>query len=195
MQAKAKKKTPAYTYFLAGSCLTAVLGLLGLAGLAALMYMTDPTLLGLVPPTIAAPAIAAAPTYTRYPTYTPLPTYTQAPTYTPTTQAAPTDKPVPTLTPIVMITAIPSEPPSLTSDPLYQVKRPGIYLVHVDIAPGVWRSEPSSTDRCYWKITDRTGDIIENHLGQSGGTMYVPANAFQVELRPDCGNWTYLGPP
>jgi hypothetical protein len=40
---------------------------------------------------------------------------------------------------------------------------------------------------CYWSITARNGDILENHFGQAGGTMYVPPTAFQVELDPACG--------
>ena len=117
------------------------------------------------------------PTYTPYPTLMPLATYT----------------PYPTLEPVVVFVTA-TETPTPEVDPLYSDKQPGVYLVGIDIAPGIWRSQGTS-DSCYWKITDRTGDIIENYLGFAGGTMYVPVDAFQVELDKDCGVWVYLGPP
>lgn len=126
---------------------------------------------------------------TNMPTYTSLPTYEPLPTYTPQ---------IPT---IVIITAtnppIPptqSIPPTPEGDPLIADKEPGIYLVNIDIGPGLWRNNGSSSE-CYWGITTRSGEIINNFFGQSGGTMYIPNNAFQVEMHEECGIWTYLGPP
>lgn len=72
-------------------------------------------------------------------------------------------------------------------------KSNGFFLVGEDIAPGVWRSTGTGDD-CYWSITARDGDIIQNHFGLAGGTAYIPASAFQVEFE-DCGGWEYLGPP
>jgi hypothetical protein len=68
----------------------------------------------------------------------------------------------------------------------------GFYLVNLEIAPGLWRSQGTQDD-CYWEIDTRTGDIINNHFGMAGGTMYIPESAFQVRLE-DCGTWVYLGP-
>jgi hypothetical protein len=79
-----------------------------------------------------------------------------------------------------------------TPNPLQRDKSDGFYLVGVEIAPGVWRSQGNS-DNCYWSINTRTGDIIKNYFGMAGGTMYIPSTAFQVTLQ-DCGNWVYLGP-
>lgn len=44
-----------------------------------------------------------------------------------------------------------------------------------------------------WAITTKTDDIINNHYGMAGGTMYIPSSGYQVELDQDCGRWTYLG--
>jgi hypothetical protein len=139
------------------------------------------------------------PTHTAYPTLTPYPTHTPNPTYTiPPTQTArviivtPTSTPTPKFTPTE--TTLPTEtmPPTPTIDPLYADKSAGFYLVGIDIGAGVWRSD-GQTDDCYWSITSKTGDIINNHFGMGGGTMYVMASGYQVELGDDCGTWTYLG--
>ena len=91
----------------------------------------------------------------------------------------------PTSTPTPVFTATP------TIEPLYAPRYDGFYLVGVDIAPGLWRSSGES-DHCYWSLTTKTGDIINNHFGMAGGTVYIPETAFQVEFR-DCDEWTYLG--
>ena len=70
-------------------------------------------------------------------------------------------------------------------------KYDGFYLVNVDIAPGIWQSLGTQDD-CYWEISTKTGDIIDNHFGMAGGTMYIAASAYQVMME-DCGTWTYLG--
>jgi hypothetical protein len=81
-----------------------------------------------------------------------------------------------------------------TADSLYVDHDPGIYLVNVDIAPGVWRSQGSGDD-CYWQRSDKTGDIIDNHFGFAGGTIYIAPSDFSVQLDAECGTWTYLSPP
>jgi len=125
------------------------------------------------------------PTYTFYPTYTPYPTYTQP--------AMP--EPV-----IIVVTETPTStpefsptPPGPTVDVLFADKAPGFYLVGVDIGPGSWRSNGSG-DNCYWNITTKTGETIKNHFGMAGGTMYIAAEAYQVQMDSECGTWTYLGP-
>jgi hypothetical protein len=144
------------------------------------------------------------PTQTAYATYTAYPTMTEYPTYTavivtqvvtqivtitstPMPLYTPTDTGTPTKTPNVKATTTAEALAALRSD-----KSDGFYLVNVDIAPGVWRSDGKG-DKCYWATTTRTGDIIDNHFGMAGGTMYVSPTAFQVEVE-DCGTWKFLNP-
>jgi hypothetical protein len=151
----------------------------------AIQKAVDSTL-SAIPPATAYPTLTSYPTYTKEPTYTPQATYTKEPiqviVVTPTFTEAPLYTPTITITP----------PP--TQDPLTADKEPGNYLVGTDIAPGVWRNNGQSSE-CYWKVSSRTGDIIDNYFGMGGGTMYIPKNAFSVELHEECGTWTYLGPP
>lgn len=121
------------------------------------------------------------PTQTAYPTYTPQSTYTAAPTAYIIVIVTRTSTPTPIFTP---------EP---TTDPLFDIHTSGFYLVGVDIASGIWRSDGTG-DSCYWSVTKANGDIMDNHFGQSGGTAYIPANAFQVEFN-DCGNWSFISGP
>jgi hypothetical protein len=151
---------------------------------------------------------AALPTATSYPTYTPLPplstltplsTFTPYPTFTlPPTQTplvvivTTTSSPTPLFTPTITQTPTKTPIPSPTRNPLQMDKRGGFYLVNVDIAPGIWRNNGTSDD-CYWAVTTSTGKIISNHFGMGGGTMYIPATGYQVELKSSCGTWIYLG--
>lgn len=144
---------------------------------------------------VALPTQTAFPTYTPFATYTPYPTYTPAPTQTAVIKiVTPTATSTPEYTPT--ITQTPTTTPTITPtvDQLKTDKGPGFYLVGTDIAPGVWRSMGSS-DSCYWEIDTATGDIINNHFGMAGGTMYIPTSAFQVQLDPECGRWTFLNNP
>lgn len=135
------------------------------------------------------------PTQTAYPTYTFVPavivtkivtiTFTPTPLYTPTITPTP---PPPTVTPDIAQTSTAEAFAKLTAD-----KEDGIYLVNVDIAPGIWRSTGTGGS-CYWQTSTKTGDIIDNHFGMSGGTTYISASAFSVTFQ-DCGIFTYLGPP
>jgi hypothetical protein len=137
--------------------------------------------------------LAAIPTQTAYPTYTPIntftpyPTYTIVPTYTPWIKIV---TPTHTSTPLYTPTITPTK--TNTPNPLTKDKAPGYYLVGTEIAPGVWRSLGSADD-CYWSVNSKTGDIISNHFGMAGGTMYIPASAFEVRLEAECGMWTYIG--
>lgn len=109
-----------------------------------------------------------------------------------------TPSPTPLFTPTVTLTAsrtpIPSNTPrpTATEDPTRTTKYDGYYLVGPEISSGLWRSTGQG-DSCYWELTTRTGDIIDNHFGMSGGTMYIPATAFQARLQ-DCGPWEFLSP-
>jgi hypothetical protein len=86
---------------------------------------------------------------------------------------------------------MPTTPPTNTPSPLYAIHTPGFYLVNIDIAPGIWRSTVRG-DGCYWEITNTKGDIIDNHFGMAGGTIYLSATAYQVQLGPECGDWQFL---
>jgi len=123
--------------------------------------------------------VTLAPTITDMPTTTLTPTITNTPTIT----LMPTITNTPTITP----TNVP------TIDPLTMPHGDGFYLVNVDIAPGVWRSQGTG-DNCYWAVTTKTGGIIDNHFGMAGGTAYISPSGFQVEFKR-CGTWIYLGPP
>ncbi len=139
--------------------------------------------------TAVAQAVNALPTITPYPTYTPVPTQTPwIILITPTSSPTPLHTPTETLTPTITFT------PEPTQDPLYLDHEPGIYLVNVDIAPGVWRSLGSGGE-CYWQRSDKTGDIIDNHYGFAGGTIYISTSDFSVQLDTECGTWTFLSPP
>jgi hypothetical protein len=108
-------------------------------------------------------------------------------TYGPTNTTAPTHTPIPPY--VLTATAQAALDAVLRKD-----HKPGIYLVGVDIAPGVWRSTPGTSD-CYWKRSTKTGDIIDNFFGLSGGTIYISPSDFQVELDTECGIWTWLSEP
>ena len=143
------------------------------------------------PTQTAYPTLTANPTNTPYPTYTSLPTYTKLPTTTPvikivtaTSTATPVYTPTNTLPPTATATTTP------TADPLKRSRGDGIYLVGIEIAPGVWDSNGTG-DSCYWEVTTATGDIINNHFGLAGGTAYISATAFQVMFER-CGTWTWL---
>lgn len=70
-------------------------------------------------------------------------------------------------------------------------KDDGIYLVGVDIAPGLWRSTGQSDD-CYWTHNDGNQEIIDNHFGQAGGSMIIHESDFEVAME-NCGTWVYEG--
>jgi len=135
------------------------------------------------------------PTYTPLPTgtprntYTPLSTYTAYPTYTiyPTSTKLPTYTAQPTYTPIIRIVQV---TPTIDSSILKADKTDGFYLIGPEIAPGVWRTEPNKT-KCYWKITGVKGEIISNYLGSGGGTIYIPKDAYQIEIQ-NCGKVTFV---
>ena len=151
--------------------------------------------------------LTALPTQTKYPTNTPYSTYTPYPTNTPyitntalvitkvvtaTKTLTPTFTSTPEYTPTITNTPTNTATLTPTLDPLKAKRGNGIYLVGVDIAPGVWRSDGTG-DSCYWEISTAQGKIINNHFGLSGGTAYVSPTAFQVMFKK-CGYWTWLQP-
>jgi hypothetical protein len=142
----------------------------------------------------------SVPTQTSYPTYTLQPeiivtklvivtqTFTPTPIYTSTITQTPTSTGTATATPNFTLTN-----QAIMITKLRAPKGNGFYLVNVDIAPGVWRSDGTQDD-CYWAVTTKTGDIIDNHFGMAGGTAYISPSAFQVEFN-DCGTWTFVSAP
>jgi hypothetical protein len=143
-----------------------------------------------LPTCIPVPTVAIEVTRLVVVTATSSPTPVSSPTITltPTSSYTPTRTSTPTRTPNATQTAQARLMERLTAP-----KSDGFYLVDVDIAPGVWRSTGTG-DSCYWEITTRSGDIINNHFGLSGGTAYIAASAFQVRFQ-DCGQWVFLSPP
>lgn len=137
--------------------------------------------------------LTANPTSTAYSTYTPYPTLTPVNTYTPIYKVV-----TATNTPTPKYTATETNTPTITPtttptiDPLKKARGNGFYLIGVDIAPGVWRSNGNGDD-CYWSVTRGNGDIIDNHFGMAGGTAYLPSSGFQVQFE-DCGTWEWLSP-
>jgi hypothetical protein len=99
-----------------------------------------------------------------------LPNYLPLPTYTPKTPAVLTQTPL---------------------APLMPTFNDGFYLINAEIAAGIWRNDGTTND-CHWAVTTKTGDIVSNYFGMSGGTANIPVIGFQFQTQ-DCGNWTYLG--
>ena len=121
-------------------------------------------------------------------------------TATPT--PTPVNSPTPTLTP--SITPTPSNTPTSTPTPnidatatveamgeLIEPKDDGFYLVGIDIAPGLWRSQGDGED-CYWQRLDSDQETLDNHYGQAGGTVRIRPTDFEVHFKR-CGTWIYLG--
>lgn len=136
-------------------------------------------------------AFIQEPAQTPNPTYTPLPTYTDVPTYTPQIiVVTATFTPTPEFTPSQTSTPTDTPTPAPTIDSLKMRRGDGFYLVGVDIAPGVWRSDGTG-EMCYWQTSKAEGQIIDNHFGMAGGTAYISPTAFEVRFQ-DCGNWTWL---
>ncbi|MQC26275.1 MAG: hypothetical protein DWG76_02345 [Chloroflexi bacterium] len=69
----------------------------------------------------------------------------------------------------------------------------GVYLVGVEIAPGLWRSTSSDRRFCYWARRKYDGIILGSYYGLPGGELLVRAGDYEVELA-GCGVWVYMGP-
>lgn len=78
-------------------------------------------------------------------------------------------------------------------DQIMWPKDDGNYLVNKDIAPGQWYSiVPMTEDGCYWARINSSGDIIANHYGVAGITVYVASTDAVVEF-DGCGKMYYIG--
>jgi len=71
-------------------------------------------------------------------------------------------------------------------------KGDGAYLVGVEIAPGLWRSEAGQEEGCYWVRRKYDGIIQEQYLGPSGVTVQVRPDDYEIEFS-GCGTWEYQG--
>jgi hypothetical protein len=173
------------------SRLILLLSIIFFSGCSFIDKRVEPTIQSRIEQTIA--MFTQVPSNTPYATQTAYPTLTLLPTYTPRIIiVTPTATATPKYTSTITETPTNTATVTKTPDPTKMDKNPGFYLVGNEIAPGVWRSLGDS-DSCYWEITTQTGNILSNHFGMAGGTMYIPTSAFQVMLDPDCGKWTYLG--
>ena len=105
-----------------------------------------------------------------------------------------TATPTPLYTPTITLTPTKTIPPTATLNPLQANKEAGIYLVGVDIAPGIWRNN-GNNPKCYWQRSTKTGEIIDNFYGMAGGTIYIAPTDYQVELHEECGTWVFLQEP
>jgi|GEM_PF-1889308 len=78
-------------------------------------------------------------------------------------------------------------------DPMKWPKEDGLYKVNQDIAPGPWYSSYSMTDDgCYWARINSSGNIINNHFGVAGITVYVSQTDAVVQF-DGCGTMYYIG--
>ena len=69
-------------------------------------------------------------------------------------------------------------------------KKDGYYVVGLDIAPGVWKSNGLSSS-CYWARYDLTQDINDNELGYAGTVVTIRADDFEFYTK-GCGVWTMI---
>ena len=155
------------------------------------------------------PSLTPYATNTAYPSLTPWPTYTDAPPTIIIKVVTATHSPTPKFTATITLTptntATPTKTPTETPSPnltqtqeaedfakLITNKYSGFFLVNVDIAPGSWRST-AGQESCYWARLSKTGDILDNHYGNSGGTVFIRASDYEVNF-DGCGEWNYLGP-
>lgn len=78
----------------------------------------------------------------------------------------------------------------LPADQQVAPKKDGFYVVGVDIAPGIWKSTGQGS-RCYWARQNTTQDILDNHVGFTGGAVTIHPNDIEFYTK-DCGTWTML---
>lgn len=109
------------------------------------------------------------------------------------TQAAqlPENEPQPWLSPSAQTEKSVSteEAPASQTDP----HGDGIYLVGVDIAPGLWRSISSESGFCYWARRKYDGIILSSYYGLPETELLIRVSDYEVEL-DGCGVWVYMGP-
>jgi hypothetical protein len=107
------------------------------------------------------------------------------------TQAAETTPSAPVETPAQ--DASPSPSPTATELTATAPHGDGLYLVGVDIEPGLWRSTASDQRFCYWARRKYDGVILASYYGLPGGDLLVSSTDYEVEL-DGCGIWIHVGP-
>lgn len=67
---------------------------------------------------------------------------------------------------------------------------PGSYLVNDDVKPGTYKSTHPGFENCYWAVTDKSGNIINNKWAVEGTSMIavIPKNAYIFETH-GCGTF------
>ncbi len=78
----------------------------------------------------------------------------------------------------------------MTREPNPDIDEPkgdGFYTVGVEISAGTWESQ-GADDFCYWERLDRNQNIIDNYLGQAGGSATIQPTDFEFHTQ-DCGEW------
>lgn len=107
----------------------------------------------------------------------------------PTTSVTTASQPAPT------VTAAPESPeqvPSATPTPPAGIPGDGTYEVGVDIQPGKYVSEPSTSGNCYWarlKNDDPFDGILANN-NTSGKSVVVIKKSDKYFQSSGCSDWT-----
>lgn len=76
-----------------------------------------------------------------------------------------------------------AEPPGPATD-----AQDGSYLVGIDLAVGTYHCGTADGDT-FWRISDNTGDTIENGFG---ATAFITADAFTADLKRCPGGWVKI---
>lgn len=67
----------------------------------------------------------------------------------------------------------------------------GRYIVGLDVSPGIYITDDSRIENCYWEISDPEGNIVQNNLVNIATSITVTltdGNGFTTE---GCGRWAY----
>ncbi len=84
----------------------------------------------------------------------------------------------------------PNNKPALPAEKQAAAKTDGYYVVGLDMAPGVWKSNGQGA-QCYWARQNVTQDLLDNDLGFAGGAVTIRPDDFEFYTR-GCGTWTML---
>jgi hypothetical protein len=84
----------------------------------------------------------------------------------------------------------PAALPALPATQQLAPKKDGFYIVGLDIAPGLWKSDGKRTG-CYWSRSSVNMDLLDNDFGYGGGAVMLRAGDFEFYTK-GCGTWTPL---
>jgi len=105
------------------------------------------------------------------------------------TQAADGQLIVLTPSPAPTLTETPTQSPSLGPE---EPHLDGIYIVGAEIAPGIWHSNSTDQNFCYWARRKYDGIILASYIGLPGIDIRILETDYEVEL-DGCGMWIFLG--